>query len=172
MISRAIVLIFTLLSLGCNAHKPQAELQYQKFERIDRKLYTIHYTSNMNLLHIFSRSDGDNQLVTRLICSLGNDLVFSADHVIEQKFSGNIYSTGEPPGPPFEYATHGYFTVTHDGGSSEKDLSDAEIQSSLLQQHNVTCKANITVFGYKAYYSKPMLIPVKDILDELARKPG
>ncbi|MGA8137802.1 MAG: hypothetical protein WCA48_27130 [Pseudomonas gingeri] len=169
MMHRLLLMIIAILCSACARvpSQPQAKLTYHGIERRNNAIYTISYSSDIDLLNVFSRADGEGQLATMLICSLDGDPVFSAEHVIEKKFEGVIGISGKTPGPPFAFKTEGTLNVTHNGGTSSKLLSKSELQYLLHQRQEVICKAFITVFGYKAYYSKPMLVPSADIIREV-----
>ena len=161
---RIALALLVLLCAGCerDSHKPQAQLDYQGINSEGNGLYVIHYASDMDLLNIFSRADGEGQLST-LICSLDGDSVFARDHIIEKKFDGVIGINGTTPGPPFLFATEGTFNYVHNKLGDTRDFEPAELKQLLLKQQYVVCKAMITVFGYAGYQSKPMLIPASDI---------
>jgi len=168
--SRVIVALWlAILCAGCerDAHKPEAELTYIGINRVANNVYAINYTSNMDLLNIFSRAEGEGQLSTMLICSLDGDPVFSRDHVIEKRFEGLIGVTGQTPGPPYVFSTEGTFNYVYDKLQSQRVYSPAELRKLLLLRPYIICKAAITVFGYTGYHSKPMRVPTADIVRDI-----
>lgn len=92
MMQHLLLMIVVILCSACARvpSQPQAELTYHGIERKNNAIYTIRYSSDMDLLNVFSRAEGEGQLATMLICSLDGDPVFSAEHVIENKFEGVI----------------------------------------------------------------------------------
>lgn len=165
-------LLATLMA-GCarESGKQQAALTFQHFERVNSDLYLITYTSDLDLLNVFDRTKGEGQLATMLVCSLDGDTLFSTDHVIEKTFEGVIGVQGKTPGPPYVFKTVGDLSFNSRDGSSYRYLEVGELRHLLGARQDVTCKASITVFGYKAYYSKPMLIPAQDIQREVEKPP-
>jgi hypothetical protein len=161
--------VISILIAGCalQPNKSAANLTYQGFHRVTGDLYSIRYLSDLDLLNIFSRADGNGQLSTMLVCSLEGDPVFTPEHVIEKTFEGVIGITGKTPGPPYQFNTEGTFNLSYNNGGSSTFLKSPQIYSILRQNKTITCKASITVFGYKGYYSNPMLIPSADIILEL-----
>lgn len=173
MIRLSIIFLLATFILGCTRDpgKPQAVLTYQSIERLNPNLYLVTYTSNMDLLNIFDKAKGDSQLTSMLVCSLDGDTLFSAEHVIKKSFDGVIGVNGKTPGPPFVFKTLGNLVTTDDNWQNRRNLQADELSSLLRAHQHVVCKAAITTFGYKAYYSKPMLIPSQDILREVEKTP-
>lgn len=171
---RAIALpVVMLLLFGCARApgKQQAELNYQAIERVNSNSYVITYTSNMDLLNVFDRSKGEGQLETLLVCSLDGDPDFSVDHVIENTFTGVIHAREAPPAPPFLFKTIGILSFNYDDGGSSRILNSKELSTLLRKRSEVACVVSITVFGYKAYYSRPMHIPTADFIKEVEKTP-
>lgn len=56
---------------------------------------------------------------------------------------------------------------TLDKGQSRRDLSVEELNALLANKQTIPCKTLITAYGYKAYYSNTLQLPVADLLREI-----
>ena len=183
-----VVLLFVALSLcsACVPHnKPVANIQFSSVTSADKvyeslrevggpiviRNYTMHFTSNIEMLELFKKEDGTNPLVSaRLVCALEDDTNFSVKHNMQRYVEDGIKCGGlerKSQGNVFNYISEFDFFETKDDGGSESRLEKQELNNMLSQKREIPCKVVITVYLSTPYYSNAMYVPVKDILREV-----
>ncbi|PXX52165.1 hypothetical protein SAMN05660489_06191 [Pseudomonas sp. LAMO17WK12:I10] len=168
---RALLLLLTIACTSCakDHGQPPVDLDFVSIERKgDLSLYVIHYHSTLNLLNLYGRGIGEGIASTQLICALGSDYDFSIEHEIEHSAYGRIQQAPTHANGPFsDFITEAFLSETLNKGQSRRNLTDDELNRLLASKKTIPCKAVITAYGYKPYYSKPMELPVKDLLREI-----
>lgn len=99
---------------------------------------------------------------------LDDDKDFSAGHY--QKSSGHGLVDKEQAGKDplkYNYVTTTFLRKTKTKGSSDVDLSVAELNALLWNRKSIPCKVVITAYGYKPYCSNTMNIPSADLLRKI-----
>ncbi|MBX8572890.1 hypothetical protein K5D36_24735 [Pseudomonas cichorii] len=167
-IYRSLILLAVLLCAACakTPRVPQAELTLLSFERGPNNFYIVDFTSNINLLTAFQDYENSNQLPPMLICSLNRDTKFSADHAIAIKAEGVVKAKKESK-LNHNYIASLIFYYTNPDGTQRNDNDYDAIKPLLLAQDSIPCKARITYYGFKAYYSDTLLIPTELMLKKL-----
>ncbi|MBX8576849.1 hypothetical protein [Pseudomonas cichorii] len=162
------ILLAALLCTACakTPNIPPADLGFLSFEKGPNNLYIVHFTSNVALLTAFKDYENSNQLPPMLICSLNRDTKFSADHAIAIKAEGVVKAKKESK-LNHNYIVSLIFYYTNPDGTQRSDNDYNAIKPLLLAQDSIPCKARITYYGFKAYYSKTLLIPAKLMLEKL-----
>ncbi|MFL9850712.1 hypothetical protein [Pseudomonas chlororaphis] len=147
--------------------KPSAVLEFSSVARVENLTsYTIHYSSDIDLLDLYGRGRGNGQILTQLRCALGADQDFSVGHFMEPSIDGLIEEDSTRSDiKKFSYLTQ---TLLSDSfNPAQPELNIQTLDRLLAGKKTIPCKAIITAYGYKTYYSKPMELPVKDLLREI-----
>ncbi|AKA22722.1 hypothetical protein PCL1606_12670 [Pseudomonas chlororaphis] len=149
--------------------QPPADLDFVSVERKgDLPLYVIRYHSSLNILDLYGRGTGEGIASARLICALEDDDDFSVEHEIERSAYGRIQQApARTNGSSSDFITEAFLSETLNKGQSRRNLDADELNRLLANKKALPCKAVITAYGYKAYYSKPMELPVADLLREI-----
>jgi hypothetical protein len=163
-----------LLAIACSScakdhEKPPADLSFISVERkADLSLYIIRYESNINLLDLYGRGMGEGIASAQFICALDGDYDFSVEHEIARSAYGRIQAdTAQANQPTSIFFTEAFLSETLDKGQSRRDLSVEELNALLANKKTIPCKALITAYGYRPYYSNSMQLPVADLLREI-----
>ncbi|MCV4264492.1 hypothetical protein [Pseudomonas capsici] len=164
--------IFTLLAVSlCTACRktpniPRAELRLSSFERGPNNLYTVNFTSSIDLMRAFNNYENSNQQNPVLTCSLDRDTNFSTDHVIKAKARGSVKAKDQSR-LNRDFISEVYFSYSNPNGS-ESSLSDYdEIKALIEHQVSIPCKVRITAsWGYDSYYTNTFFIPSALILEK------
>ncbi|MFI8744370.1 hypothetical protein ACIGKL_04345 [Pseudomonas sp. NPDC077186] len=167
--SRFIWLAVLPFFLGCakGHNSPAAELGYLGLERErDTNLYKVRFSSGIDLLEVFEK--GKRPIGSMLRCSLGVDEV-SANYDDDQYIADGLVSVVLPArdGEDFIYSAVLMFDENLNEGRSTRMLSADELQHILDGKQFVPCVYTATAFGFKAYRSATMRVPVADILREV-----
>jgi len=164
-----LLLIITCSSCAKDHGKTAADLDFLSIERInDLNLYTIHYSSNINVMDLYGRGIGEGVASTKLLCALDNDNDFSVEHTLERSAYGLIYQDSpQTTGKKFNFLTKAFLSETLNLGQSRRDLSISELNRLLSNRETIPCKVVITAYGFKPYYSNSMLLPTADLLREI-----
>ena len=184
------VSLFLILSLcsACMPHsKPAANIEFYGVtskERIFPPLqeggeptklreFTISFTSDIEMLELFKKEDGDNPLVwARLVCTLDDDTNFSVKHNLRRYARGEVELTkigGKVQDDDYLYAFKLNFYEENDG-EGRSSLKNKELNRLLSGRHGIPCKVVMTVYLSAPYYSNTMYVPVKDLLREVNRQ--
>ncbi|WP_238350005.1 hypothetical protein [Pseudomonas sp. SWRI111] len=103
-----------------------------------------------------------------LKCALAEDQDFSVGKGIRFSAFGLIRSDKtEANSAKFSYFTRAFISETSSDRSSERNLTNVEMNNLLSNKTQVPCKVVITAYGYKPYYSNTMNIPTADLLREI-----
>lgn len=163
-------LLIVLCSACAKDHSmPPANLIYLSVARDgDFGLYDIHYESDVNILDLFGRGEGEGVVAAQLQCALGDDQDFSIGHFQRESAYGSISREQfNKDALRYRYVTTAFLRKSKNNGSSDGDLSVAELNAMLTKKINIPCKVYITAYGYKTYYSNAMYIPTSDLLREI-----
>lgn len=165
-VSRCFWLAVLPFFLGCakGHNAPAAELDYLGLER-GTNLYEVSFSSNVNLLDVFEK--GKRPISSILRCSLGLDDV-SINHDADQYIASGLVSVDQPVqgGETFVYSAVLMFDENLNEGRSSRMLHAEELQRILQGKQSVPCVYTATAYGYKAYRSATMRVPVADIFRE------
>lgn len=167
---RSFIYASILLCTACAkiASIPPADLTLSSFETGPNNLYTITFTSNIDLLNAFNTYENANQLTPMLTCSLDNDLDFSVDHSINVKAEGRVTSKSESKINYTFLADLVFYHTNVDGTQLDQNSYDV-IKPLIAAQTSIPCKVRITAYGYKAYYTKTLLIPSTLMMDQMSK---
>ncbi|KPN91671.1 hypothetical protein AL066_15555 [Pseudomonas nunensis] len=165
-----LLLLLILVSSCAKDHvMPAANLSYVSIEREDQSfLYDIHYKSDINFLDLFGKGESEGVASAILECALGDDQDISVERFRQLSAYGVIEADQvKTDGQSYRYVTSAFFKRTIKNGTGDDDLSIKEINSILLNKSSIPCKAVLTAYGYKPYYSNVMNVPVADLLREV-----
>jgi hypothetical protein len=162
-------LVVLLFVWGCtkNHGVPAVALDYLEFKRIsDLDIYEVKFASNIDFFNIFE--PGKRPVSSILRCSLGIDEV-SVDHNVNQYSASGLVSVSQPTrnGELFVYSSALSFYENMNVGRSRRTLNADELQRILQGKQFVPCVYTATAFGFKAYRSATMRLPVADIFREV-----
>ncbi|BAV77119.1 hypothetical protein PCAU_4910 [Pseudomonas chlororaphis subsp. aurantiaca] len=162
-------LLFVMLCASCakNHGKTPANLEFVSTSRIENfTAYTIHFNSDVDLLDLYGKGRGRGQISTKLLCALGADQDFTVGHFMEPSASGLIEDdTLHSSREKFSYLTSALLSDTFEPTQPKRTIH--ELNQLLANKQNIPCKAVITAFGYKAYYSNTLQLPVAGLLHEI-----
>lgn len=162
-------LLFVMLCTSCvkDHGKPPANLEFMSVARIeDFTAYSIHFSSDIDLLDLYGKGRGKGQISTQLLCALGSDLDFNVEHFMEPSASGLINDNdSHSTGKKFNYFTRTLLSNSFEPSQPTKVI--AELNRLLANKQTIPCKAVITAYGYKPYYSNTLQLPVADLLREI-----
>lgn len=166
--SRFIRLAVLPFFLGCakGHNSPAAELGYLGLKRgLDTNLYKVRFSSDIDLLDVFEK--GKHPIGSMLRCSLGHDEVpanYDADQYIADGLVSVVLPARNDEG--FTYSAVLMFDENLNEGRSSRMLHAEELQRILQGKQSVPCVYTATAFGFKAYRSTSMRLPVADIFQE------
>ncbi|MGA4450080.1 hypothetical protein ACPA0O_22750 [Ectopseudomonas chengduensis] len=168
-LSRFIWLAVLPFFWGCtkNHGVPAVALDYQGLKRIsDFDIYEVKFSSNIDFFNIFE--PGKRPISSILRCSLGVDEV-SVDHNVNQYSASGLVSVSQPTrnGEFLVYSSALSFYENMNGVRSRRTLNADELQRILQDKQFVPCVYTATAFGFKAYRSATMRVPVADIFREV-----
>lgn len=179
------IFITSFLCTSCMPHnKPVANIEYSGVTSIEKtfsssqengepiraKEYTMLFTSDIELLELFKKDDGDNPLVwARLVCALDNDVNFSVEHRMQRYIHGTVEPDTQKiePVTNFKYLSKFNFFETTDNGSSESYIDKEHLNYLLSKRTLIPCKVVMTVYLSSPYYSNTVNIPTKNLLREI-----
>lgn len=159
-------LCFLIIS-GCQRdhHGPIASLTFVRAEKTDKfAYYDIYFSSDRDLDDVYP-----DPITQFLICSLEPRPVFERDHVIPIFGLAEIRPNPEVRG--FSYIANMHFSETKDGGISDSFIYKDRFKKLTAGLESVPCKVYMTSFGFKAYYSSSMMVPLADLLPLIPEKP-
>jgi hypothetical protein len=165
-----VLLLVALCSACAKDHSvPPANLVYLSVVREeDFDVYDIRYTSDVDALNLFGKGDREGIASAQLQCALGEDQDFSVGHFQRNSAYGLLERDQlNKDALRYSYVTSAFLRKTKSNGSSEGDLSVAELHVLLSNRTSVPCKVIITAYGYNAYYSNTLHIPTTDLLREI-----
>ncbi|MFI8744376.1 hypothetical protein ACIGKL_04375 [Pseudomonas sp. NPDC077186] len=169
-LSRLIWLAVLPLFLGCAKDHgvPATTLGYLELKRregINR--YEVRFSSNIDFFNIFEQDK--RPISSMLRCALGIDEV-SRNYDLDPYRANGLVSGAQPLGDgTFIYSAVLMFDENLNEGRSTRMLSADELQHILDGKQFVPCVYTATAFGFKAYRSATMRVPVADILREVHR---
>ncbi|MGA4323944.1 hypothetical protein [Ectopseudomonas hydrolytica] len=139
-------------------------LELMRKEGVD--LYEVKFSSSTDLLGVFEK--GKQPIGSMLRCSLGNDEV-PANYVADQYIADGLVSVVLPArnDEGFIYSAVLMFDENLNEGRSSRMLHADELQRILQGKQFVPCVYMATAFGFKAYRSATMWLPVADIFREV-----
>lgn len=146
---------------------PAVALDYLEFRRIsDFDIYEVKFSSNIDFFNIFE--PGKRPISSILRCSLGIDEVPVEPDVNQYSASGLVsVSQSTRSGELLVYSSELSFYENMNGGRSRRTLNTDELQRILQGKQFVPCVYTATAFGFKAYRSATMRLPVADIFREV-----
>lgn len=148
--------------------EPIAKLSYSRLtDGPGYGYFDIHFSSNLDLDEVYSHLDS-GKIGQSLICSLEKEPVFEMSHVIP------VYGTAlirrDPSAPGFSYTGSIKFAETLDGGDSDTLIYRSRFRALTEGRTAIPCKMYMTAFGYKAYYSDSMYVPVAELIRFIPEK--
>jgi hypothetical protein len=157
------------LFLGCakDHNAPVADIDYLELAREqDAELYKVRFSSNIDFLSIFEK--GKRPISSMLHCSLGLDEV-SIDRDADRYIAEGLVSVEQPlrENEVFIYSAALMLDENLNEGRSSRMLHADELQRILQGKQFVPCVYTATAFGFKAYRSATMRVPVADIFREV-----
>lgn len=169
-ILRGLIYASILLCTACakTASIPPADLTLSSFGPGPNNLYTINFTSNIDLLNAFNTYENANQLTPMLTCSLDHDLDFSTDHSINVKAEGLVTAKSESKTSYNFLADLVFYYTNLDGTQLDQNSYDV-IKPLIAAQTSIPCKVRITAYGYKPYYTNTLLIPSALMMDQMSK---
>ncbi|WP_277594033.1 hypothetical protein [Pseudomonas chlororaphis] len=161
-----LLLIATCSSCAKDHGKVIADLTFLSIERKDDlPLYTIHYNSNVKLLNLYGEGARDGIAAAFFICALGDDQDLSVGHTPMYYAAGLIKEDAiQTSTSAFNFTTRLPLYETPNNGQSNTFLSQSKLNELLTNKQSIPCKAVITAYGYKAYYSNTLQLPVAELL--------
>lgn len=146
---------------------PAVALDYLEFKRIsDFDIYEVKFSSNIDFFNIFE--PGGRPISSILRCSLGIDEVSVEPGINQYSASGLVsISQSTRSGELLVYSSELSFYENMNGGRSRRTLNTDELQLILQDKQFVPCVYTATAFGFKAYRSATMRVPVADIFREV-----
>jgi len=169
---RGFVYLTLLLCAGCvkTANIPPADLTLSSFELGPNNLFTVKFTSTVDLVNAFNDFENSNQLTPTLICSLDGDMDFSSEHSINIKAEGLVNAISQTR-PNYTFTSELVFYNTRPDGT-QLDLNDYEaVRPLLVNKALIPCKVRITAYGYKTYYTKSLIIPATKMREQIFKNP-
>ncbi|WP_177434662.1 hypothetical protein [Pseudomonas sp. Irchel 3A18] len=146
---------------------PPAELRLSSFERGPNNLYTIEFTSSIDLMRAFNNYENSNQQRPVLTCSLDRDTDFSTDHVIKTKASGLVEAKNQSR-LNRDFISEVYFSHSTPNGSESSLREYDDIKALIEDQVSIPCKVRLTAsWGYDSYYTNTFFIPSALILEKV-----
>lgn len=168
---RGFVYLTLLLCAGCvkTANIPPADLTLSSFELGPNNLFTVKFTSTVDLSSAFNDFENANQLTPTLTCSLDGDMDFSSEHAISIKAEGLVNANSKTK-PNRTFISELIFYNTKPDGT-QLDLNNYEaVRPLLTNKAFIPCKVRITAYGYAAYYTNTLIIPTKRITEQIFEK--
>lgn len=167
--SKYIWLLVLPLFFGCAREHgaPVAELKYLELIREGSTgLYEVKFLSSIDFLNIFE--EGRRPVSSMLRCSLGVDKV-SLNYDGDQYIASGLVSVAQPmqDGESFIYSAVLMFDENLNEGRSSRMLFAEDLQRILQGKQSVPCVYTATAYGFKAYRSATMQVPVADIFREV-----
>lgn len=163
------VIYLTSISCSKDHNIPQASLNYIKFNPIDKKhpfldIFEVHFTSDIQIDSLIKEKGGS----PNFICLFTDQKNFGIKEVVDSKYniSGYLKEKKEKntPNGSFKYTSLVKFRKNYN--EKNEYLSKNEIKKLLSKKRCIPCKIEDRFFmnTTKPYLSKPMYIPVEDIL--------
>lgn len=146
---------------------PAVPLDYLEFKRIsDFDIYEVKFSSNIDFFNIFE--PGKRPISSILRCSPGLDEVPQNYDIAPYQADG-LVSAAQPlgGGNTFIYFASLMFDENLNEGRSSRMLHADELRRILQGKQFVPCVYTATAFGFKAYRSATMRVPVADIFREV-----
>ena len=169
VVPRYLWLIVVPLFFGCakGHNAPVADIDYLELAREQgAELYEVRFSSNIDFLNIFEK--GKKPISSMLRCSLGLDAV-SVGRDADQYIAEGLVSVEQPlrENEVFIYSAALMLDENLNEGRSSRMLRADELRRILQGKQSVPCVYTATAFGFKAYRSATMRIPVLDIFREV-----
>lgn len=169
LVFRGIGLAVLPFFLGCAKDHgvPAVTLDYLELKREEGvDLYKVTFSSSIDFFYIFE--PGKRPISSTLRCAPGLDEV-SKDHGAGPYTAVGLVSVAQPQrdGKTFIYSATLLFDENLNEGRSRRMLNTEELQSILQDKQSMPCVYTATGFGFKAYRSATMRVPVADIFREV-----
>ncbi len=164
-----IIYLLIVLCTACakTPNIPRAELRLSSFERGPNNLYTVSFTSSIDLMHAFNNYENSNQQNPVLTCSLDRDTNFSTDHVIKTKARGSVKAKDQSR-LNRDFISEVHFSYSNLNGSESSLREYDDIKALIEDQISIPCKVRIAPsWGYKNYYTHTFFIPSALILEKV-----
>lgn len=164
-----VALLLTFLISACVTDHGQkaADLAFVSFQKDSQAYYyQVSFSSNIELLNLFTPSQELSVISKKLICSLDTPVVFDMNHRIDTYAEGDFQSVSSSS-TEFVYQADIYFAQTNSQGTSFDYLSADDISEQLAERTSLPCKVKITLFPYRAYYSNTLNVPVQQVLEAI-----
>ncbi|MDH1261838.1 hypothetical protein [Pseudomonas sp. GD03944] len=141
-----------------------AELDYLELSRTHEYSYTVKFSSDTELLSVF-KPEG-SLIGGLLLCSLDGDNA-PKEYGVERYGADGVVHAIQPRSESFVFYSSLTFVENINEGRTQRPLEAQELRMALSAKQSVPCIARFTAYGFKAYYSDVLRIPVRDILREL-----
>lgn len=164
------VLCATFLA-GCASapNKPIATLRYLAMEPSGKYGYDMLFTSDIDLTDLYDRTHTRvAQVGTNVVCALGEDRVFDVNHNTQLVIQGWA-SQPASQRPDGQFLLRMQVMATNKQFGSTERLAPSTITTLLNGKTAIPCKAWVTAYFFKAYYSHTMYVPTADILKTLGK---
>ena len=146
---------------------PAVALDYLEFKRIsDFDIYEVKFSSNIDFFNIFE--PGKRPISSILRCFPGLDEVPQNYDIAPYQADGLVSFAQPLVGEnAFIYSASLTFDENLNEGRSSRMLHADELRRILQGKQFVPCVYTATAFGFKAYRSATMRLPVADIFREV-----
>ncbi|MCF5706370.1 hypothetical protein GIV19_03600 [Pseudomonas syringae] len=164
------IFLATLLCTACTktADIPPADLTLSSYGPGAKNLYTVNFSSNIDLLNAFNSYEKTNQLTPMLICSLEQGTDVSSARPLNIKAEGRVEATLRTK-TSYGFASDlVFYYITPEGDQRNQNDYDA-IKPLIEKQDVIPCRVRITAYGYNAYYTNTLSIPVPLIMEKMSR---
>lgn len=154
--------------LGCakDHNIPPAKLDYLELSRESENLYKVRFSSDTDLLSVF-KPEG-SLIGGLLLCSLGGNNA-PKEYGAERYGADGVVHAIQTRSESFVFYSSLTFVENINEGRTQRPLEAQELRMALSAKQSVPCIARFTAYGFKAYYSDVLRIPVRDILRELEK---
>ena len=170
-IYQSFIFAIALLCTACakTPNIPRAELRLSSFERGPNNLYTVNFTSSIDLMRAFNNYENSNQQSPVLTCSLDRDTDFSTEHVIKTKATGLVEAKNQSR-LNRDFISKVYFSYSNQKGSESILREYGDIKALIEDQVSIPCKVRLTAsWGYDSYYTNTFFIPSALILENVRK---
>ncbi|MBY8936391.1 hypothetical protein [Pseudomonas fluorescens] len=159
MLSRAIFVLCVLVMSGCSLrqNKTTANLQFTKIQRVGQTvLYDVYFSSDIDIWGPYRSLIG-----VGFVCALEDHADFRERYAMKRLMAGSVKRN--PAGAKYGFIAAMLFSERVVNGSSERDLTPAEIKQMLARKTQVPCKFFASATMMETYFSNVMYVPVADI---------
>lgn len=154
-----LVVGFLMCSSCLHLNVPPARLEFVSINHQISSSYELRFTSDRNLIDLYTDHGRRGQIGTWINCSLNGDLDFSVEHQIALEASGLVSDMRLIEGDR-RYEMYASIRVeNHAINDGHNAVRPVELVQLLKPQEYIPCKVVITAFPFVAYYSKVMYLP-------------